>query len=630
MMSRDTNNTPDTQPKASSVALTPSGSSSLSSLLPPPAPIFTGAKAVGPAAPAAVALPSMLPNAPAVLTTKNDQYSFLDSTKPTKEIKRWSKEQDKLLTDAVKEWGEKNWKAIASQVPDRTDSQCLHRWTKVLNPKIKKGLWQPEEDTLLIDLVKASGPKGWTKIAQQLPGRIGKQCRERWHNHLDPAINRGPFSAEEDAKIVALVKEHGPKWAQISKFLDGRTDNGIKNRWNATLKRRIELERDEANGVVQDKTSGRKRARRKSTTPGGTVTGKKARTKKVTTKKKGTTGKKLKKASKKKKGSNANCSADFLADPFPKLNTLQIAADRAAMYQYESMQMDLSIFSPVPGESGAGASSQSWGGPGPSPVGAFLQGGSTPMHMVGPITPARHLKEQALVAHSGGFRRVDGDSSNQPAFSPWSSYMQTPGSGQHLQGMGLTPLPSRSPASLMKLSEHLNGSPNEGGATPMHIAAPSPLHGLANIAALTSPGGTQLKNDSLGPDIANNNYNVTSFDISSGKYSSNANNTTNITATSSSSGNATPAITKMDIRLANEVMCMSSARKATSTGQKSVTFAKPDLPMSSKHLEKLNSVKRDLNSFSASSTSSTATLVSSIDAVDESNKRARRRINPLK
>ena len=55
--------------------------------------------------------------------TGKDQYSFLESTKPTKEIKRWSKEQDGLLTAAVKEFGEKNWKAIADRVPQRTDSQ---------------------------------------------------------------------------------------------------------------------------------------------------------------------------------------------------------------------------------------------------------------------------------------------------------------------------------------------------------------------------------------------------------------------------------------------------------------------------------------------------------------------------
>lgn len=136
----------------------------------------------------------------------------------------------------------------------------------ILERSIKKGLWQPDEDLLLTKLVTESGPRGWTKIAAKLPGRIGKQCRERWHNHLDPSIDRSPFSEEEDTKIIGLVKQFGPKWAKISKDLPGRTDNGIKNRWNATLKRRIEQERDEKNGVVNPTTSrettGRKRVRR--------------------------------------------------------------------------------------------------------------------------------------------------------------------------------------------------------------------------------------------------------------------------------------------------------------------------------------------------------------------------------
>ena len=563
--------TPDTQPK-SSAAPTPSGASSLQSLLPPPAPIFTGAKAViGPNALSALANPTK--------PQTKDSYSFLDATRPTKEIKRWSPEQDQLLTAAVKQWGEKNWKAIANQVPDRTDSQCLHRWTKVLNPKIKKGLWQPEEDKLLVDLVRESGPKGWTKIAQQLPGRIGKQCRERWHNHLDPAINRGPFTEAEDAKIISLVREHGPKWAAISKFLEGRTDNGIKNRWNATLKRRIEQERDLANGIVRDTTSSRKRQRKSSTTPGGSSTsGRKTKKNKSAAGKKvkSTTGKKTKKSGKKKK-------SDYYADAFPKTQQ-SMGADRAALHQMESIQhLDLSIFSPVPGEgtSSSGNTSNSWGGPGPSPTGAFFNS-STPMH-VGPITPARRLEEAALIAHSGGFRRVDGSDSSSsssngaPAFSPWSSYMQTPGSGQHLQGMGLTPLPSRSPASLMKLTEHLNVSPsNHIGGTPMHVAAPSPLHALAQMAAMTSPGGTELKETN---NVSSNPVGMEGLHV-----------------------------------------LLSSARKpaaGSKSGCKSVTFAKPDIPMSQ--------MKKNIT-FSAESTASTATIAADSDK----DKRARRRINPSK
>uniref|UniRef100_A0A6V7QUV8 Uncharacterized protein n=1 Tax=Ananas comosus var. bracteatus TaxID=296719 RepID=A0A6V7QUV8_ANACO len=69
---------------------------------------------------------------------------------------------------------------------DRTDVQCLHRWQKVLNPELVKGPWSKQEDEIIIQMVKKYGPKKWSTISQALPGRIGKQCRERWHNHLNP------------------------------------------------------------------------------------------------------------------------------------------------------------------------------------------------------------------------------------------------------------------------------------------------------------------------------------------------------------------------------------------------------------------------------------------------------------
>lgn len=102
----------------------------------------------------------------------------------------------------------RNWKKIAESFLDRTEVQCLHRWQKVrspfcnylnlpclqsqrlkevfgaslsqvLNPELVKGPWTTEEDAKVIDLVNTHGAKKWSLIASCLPGRIGKQCRER-------------------------------------------------------------------------------------------------------------------------------------------------------------------------------------------------------------------------------------------------------------------------------------------------------------------------------------------------------------------------------------------------------------------------------------------------------------------
>lgn len=79
-----------------------------------------------------------------------------------------------------------------------------------------------QEDSEVIRLVSVHGAKNWSKIAEFLDGRVGKQCRERWHNHLDPNIKKGPWSELEDSIIVQAWQEIGHKWADISKLLPGR------------------------------------------------------------------------------------------------------------------------------------------------------------------------------------------------------------------------------------------------------------------------------------------------------------------------------------------------------------------------------------------------------------------------
>ncbi|KAF2299693.1 hypothetical protein GH714_002487 [Hevea brasiliensis] len=105
---------------------------------------------------------------------------------------------------------------------------------------LKKGPWTPEEDQKLVDYIQKHGHRSWRALPR-LAGlnRCGKSCRLRWTNYLRPDIKRGKFSQEEEQTILNLHSVLGNKWSAIASHLPGRTDNEIKNFWNTHLKKKL-------------------------------------------------------------------------------------------------------------------------------------------------------------------------------------------------------------------------------------------------------------------------------------------------------------------------------------------------------------------------------------------------------
>mmetsp|Transcript_40401 Transcript_40401/g.89733 ORF Transcript_40401/g.89733 Transcript_40401/m.89733 type:complete len:648 (+) Transcript_40401:247-2190(+) len=102
--------------------------------------------------------------------------------------------------------------------------------------------WTEDEQHRLVAAINNMGREhiNWAEVAKAVPGRTGKQCREKWKNDLRPDISKDPWTSREEYILARLHSDVGNQWAEIAKFLPGRSENSIKNHWNATLRSKAE------------------------------------------------------------------------------------------------------------------------------------------------------------------------------------------------------------------------------------------------------------------------------------------------------------------------------------------------------------------------------------------------------
>lgn len=110
------------------------------------------------------------------------------------------------------------------------------------------------EDQKLKELVGQFGARRWRRIAQLMPGRSARQCRDRYSNYLSPDFYNDKWTDDEDKLLIEKHKEFGSQWVKLATFFPGKNANNIKNRWNYKVSRIIrQQEKDQVSQPDQPK-----------------------------------------------------------------------------------------------------------------------------------------------------------------------------------------------------------------------------------------------------------------------------------------------------------------------------------------------------------------------------------------
>ncbi|XP_023422174.1 snRNA-activating protein complex subunit 4 isoform X3 [Cavia porcellus] len=168
-----------------------------------------------------------------------------------KALKRreWTEEEDRMLTQLVQQMrvgSHVPYRRIVYYMEGRDSMQLIYRWTKSLDPSLKKGFWAPDEDAKLLRAVAKYGEQDWFKIREEVPGRSDAQCRDRYLRRLHASLKKGRWTAQEEEQLLGLIEKHGVgHWAKIASELPNRSGSQCLSKWKimAGKKQRVQRRR---------------------------------------------------------------------------------------------------------------------------------------------------------------------------------------------------------------------------------------------------------------------------------------------------------------------------------------------------------------------------------------------------
>ncbi|GJM96641.1 hypothetical protein PR202_ga13502 [Eleusine coracana subsp. coracana] len=91
--------------------------------------------------------------------------------------------------------------------------------------------WTPEEDATLARLADEHGGCHWRRVADHMPGRSSRQCRDRWRHHLPHDEYHRPFTADDDEELARLFLRRAGRWSAVSRAAHRRTSRVMRRRW---------------------------------------------------------------------------------------------------------------------------------------------------------------------------------------------------------------------------------------------------------------------------------------------------------------------------------------------------------------------------------------------------------------